>query len=151
MSKSHFILWTPPGGIPFEDVRDFAGARGGKQILRVADFALFFVPPDGGAFNYRVDLNPGARPEQTKHVLAFRVDFPPLGGQQCATGRGYLPHTEGSALARARRAVRLAARSCCRAHGTTCPDCRAADYESPRWVVRLRDLRDALRAWWIHG
>lgn len=63
----------------------------------------------------------------------------------------HVPPTERSLLARACHMARLASRPCCRAHGTTCPDCRAADYESPRWVVRLRDLRDALRAWWRHG
>lgn len=51
----------------------------------------------------------------------------------------------------ARRAhwnVRLTARKCCREHGTTCPDCRMHDAIDPRWRVRLRDLRDALRAWY---
>lgn len=64
------------------------------------------------------------------------------------------PRTLGEALttdamyaARARFNARLAARPCCRSHGTTCPACRKADYEAPRWLVRLRDLLDVLRAW----
>lgn len=54
--------------------------------------------------------------------------------------------TDAMYAARARFNARLAARPCCRAHGTTCPACRKADYEAPRWLVRLRDLRDLLRA-----
>lgn len=67
------------------------------------------------------------------------------------------PRTVGEALTtdamyagRARFNARLAARPCCRSHGTTCPACRKADYEAPRWLVRLRDLRDVLQAW-RHG
>lgn len=68
------------------------------------------------------------------------------------------PRTIGEALttdamyaARARFNARLAARACCRSHGTTCPPCRARDYRGPRWLARLRDLRDALRAWQAAG
>lgn len=53
--------------------------------------------------------------------------------------------------ARARFNAQLASRACCRAHGTTCPACRAWDYRAPRLLVRLRDLLDALRAWCSHG
>lgn len=59
--------------------------------------------------------------------------------------------TDAMYASRARFNARLAARACCRAHGTTCPDCRAADHSAPRWRVRLRDLRDLLLAWWQHG
>lgn len=47
--------------------------------------------------------------------------------------------------ARARFHIRLAARGCCREHGTTCPKCREWDYRFPRWLVYLRDLYDAAR------
>jgi len=68
------------------------------------------------------------------------------------------PRTLGEALttdamyaARARFNARLAVRPCCRAHGTTCPDCRKVEAKSPRWRRRARDLRDMLLAWWNHG
>lgn len=82
-------------------------------------------------------------------VDEHRGRFP---GVTAAWGEG--PRTIGEALttdamyaARARFNARLAARPCCRSHGTTCPACRKADYEAPRWLVRLRDLLDVLRAW----
>lgn len=52
---------------------------------------------------------------------------------------------------RAKFNARLASRDCCRGHGTTCPVCRKADFTGPRWLARLRDLRDALRAWRAAG
>lgn len=47
---------------------------------------------------------------------------------------------------KARWHARLAVRACCRAHGTTCPRCRAFDYHAPNWLVRLRDRFDAWQA-----
>lgn len=65
------------------------------------------------------------------------------------------PRTLGAALttdamyaARARFNARLAARPCCRSHGTTCPKCKARDHGAPMWRIRLRDLRDLIRAAW---
>jgi hypothetical protein len=62
------------------------------------------------------------------------------------TAQKYLTLKESDAMyaERALWNARLAARACCRAHGTTCPDCRAKP-------SRLRDLLDLLRVWWRHG
>lgn len=68
-------------------------------------------------------------------VEAYRTKYPDFAA---------LWTTDAMYASRARWNARLAARPCCRAHGTTCPACRAKP-------SRLRDLLDLLRIWWHHG
>lgn len=75
-------------------------------------------------------------------VEAYRAEYPDYAA---------LWPTDAAYAARARFNARLASRACCRAHGTTCPACRAWEHRAPRLLVRLRDLLDALRAWCRHG
>lgn len=117
------------------------GAVGEKALCDTCRETAAFRPTPNSVATRLVDQYREAHPVIAEHWRE--------GLAEVATIKAALT-TDARYAARARFNARLAARACCRSHGTTCPACRKADYEAPRWLVRLRDLRDALRAW-RHG